>query len=128
MRANALVGLLGLGVLLTACGHGGSSGSQTYDSPQSIASALGCSAVSPARSEQDYHQETCTYGGTRLSIWWQSHSGATEIRLVPVWVHSVVGGTGWFVGCQQAADCEQVRSKIGGVLTGPANHPSHSLT
>jgi hypothetical protein len=117
VRTSVSVGLLGLGLFLTACGKGSGGGYQAYDSPQSIASALGCTEVSTGPSGQNYDQETCTHGGARLSIWWQSRSSAAQVSGIPRWVHSAVGGSGWFVGCQRVADCEQVQRTIGGVLT-----------
>ena len=128
VRANPVVGLLALVLLLTACGHRGSNGGQTYGSPQSIASALGCSAVvrpvwgrTTTRRPAHTTGRGCRSGGSRAA-------GAAVVRVVPEWVHSVVGGRGWFVGCHKAATCEQVRRKIGGVLTGPTADASRSPT
>lgn len=118
MRAEAVVCLLGSTLLFTACGSGGS-GTPASPSPTSMAAALGCSQVEGDHRGRDYERETCVLDGTRLSIWWQSHSGAGRIRDVPPWVHSVVGGAGWFVGCEQVAECRAVRDQVGGVITGP---------
>jgi hypothetical protein len=67
VHVRAIASLLGLGLLLTACGNGGGAG-QTYGSPQSIASALGCSEVGIDLHGQDYDQEICTHQRARISI------------------------------------------------------------